>query len=230
MADTKLRNLTVTTTPALTDLTYTVEDPAGLANSRKATLGDILAVGGGGLTLLESHTASGGATLAFGTRNAPGKSGATFQSDFDTYVIKFRNICPSTTTVHLAFQFSTDGGSTWLTSYRWSYLYMHDSGGEGVNTQNTGGTWGTSGIEMSNSQTNTSSEGNSGSITVSNPLSTTSVRAFSYESSYLYSTFRHAFMGTAWYTTTGTAINTIQFLFSSGNVASGTAFCYGVQK
>lgn len=52
--------------------------------------------GTGALVLLESHTASGASSQPFGTRNAAGKSGATFQSDFDEYLVEVIELVPST--------------------------------------------------------------------------------------------------------------------------------------
>ena len=94
--------------------------------------------GGGsstGYVLLEKHTLSSVTEIAFNTRNVTGQSGASFQSDFDVYRLELQDFIISA--ANLAFQMSTDGGSSYDTSanYAWnSYLvYIGDAGGGASN-------------------------------------------------------------------------------------------------
>lgn len=53
MADSKLADLTATTTPATTDLAYLVVDPAGTPLDRKVTVGNLLKANGSGLVVVD---------------------------------------------------------------------------------------------------------------------------------------------------------------------------------
>lgn len=69
--------------------------------------------GGGSLVLLETRTAAAAASLIFSARNVTGQSGATFQVDYDEYVIEFVNVVPTTNDTGSRCQFSTDGGASY---------------------------------------------------------------------------------------------------------------------
>jgi hypothetical protein len=60
------------------------------------------------------------------TRNATGQSGALIQSDFDEYIIEVVNLMVGSNNALAAFQFSTDGGSTYITAggYYWSNTFV----------------------------------------------------------------------------------------------------------
>ncbi len=81
--------------------------------------------GGGALVLLESHTASASSTLDFTTRNAAGQSGATIQSDYDSYMIEGVDIIAGTNGESLRMRVGTGGGPTFDTgsNYQWTRNY-----------------------------------------------------------------------------------------------------------
>src|ERR1700690_1568790 len=92
----------------------------------------IAASGGGGASgwvLLETETASNSAALDFVTRNASGQSGASFQSDFDEYILEVVGLVNGSSAV-LGIQFSTNGGSSYDTSsnYAWQLTYSDTTG------------------------------------------------------------------------------------------------------
>ena len=68
--------------------------------------------GGGGLVLLEQHTASASASLNFTT---------AITSAYDDYVFKLVGLVPATNNQDIEVRFSTDGGSTWITGTAFYY-------------------------------------------------------------------------------------------------------------
>ena len=76
--------------------------------------------GGGALVLLEEHTASSSASLAFTS---------WYSASYDEYMIEFVNVIPATNNVGLAVNFSVNGGSSYDTStiYDWTQIYSYGS-------------------------------------------------------------------------------------------------------
>jgi hypothetical protein len=183
----------------------------------------------GGLVLLDQQVASSSASLNFTTRTVGSYSGAIFQSDFDEYVVEFINIQPATNAVGLQVRMSTNGGSSWASGasdYRWSFM-AYGSGGPG-NTNSTGAT-SVSLIgfaNISNNALNTTS----GYIRVFNPLSTTSYKMLQSHQAYWDSTPTLVTGEVVGAYQSATAVNAIQLFASSGNIASGAARIYGVDK
>jgi hypothetical protein len=212
---------------------FTVTFQAGSSiNDNKTVLVDFkpgasAAGGGSGLVLLESRTASASASLDFTSRNAAGQSGATFQSDFDEYLIEIVNLTPATDNVNFSGRVSTDGGSTWISSSS----YAHAAQGFNRFGAASSGSDADSKFEFiySNSD-NSGSNGICGSIRLYDPLSTTKYKRYVGQMTYLEGTgvFQGANVHGA-YLSTGD-VDAIQFFFSSGNIATGTIRVYGVAK
>lgn len=192
-----------------------------------------ISVSGGGLTLLESHTASASATLDFATRNATGQSGATFQSDYDDYLIEIVDIVPGTSETEFNLRFSTDGGSTFSTS---TYEYVgiaNSSGNVGISSSGLVSSGGTTEIKLFTLVDATQSYGVNGSVRFRNPLSASLNKSVEFQiSAPLKSgaTVRRYMSNGSGFWATTTAVNAIRFLFSSGNIASGTIRVYGLAK
>lgn len=178
------------------------------------------AVPGGAIVLLEQHTASASATLDFTT---------AISSLYDEYLIEFINVVPATTNVQFELLCSTNGGVSYDTSALYvASLLAFNSGGSGVAGQAIGSP--TSALELSAGAqvANTATYGVSGRIALFNPLSTSLHKIFSGDFIYNAGVFQAiAFRGE--YQST-TAVNALRFLFSSGNIASGTIRIYGVAK
>jgi len=184
--------------------------------------------GGGTLILLEERTASSSSSLDFTTRNVTGQSGATFQSDFDEYEIRYSNVLPATNDDIFYFQVSDDGGSTWKTAGGSYYYVAHwtvNAPSDGAfNDGSFSSTYGLIGETIRNSSTY---GGLDGFTRVSKPASANSHKWRS---------------GAVWVKNSGqmtmedvyvlstetTAVNAIRFKYNGGNISSGTIRIYGV--
>jgi hypothetical protein len=176
--------------------------------------------GGGGLVLLEQHTASASAELDFTV---------CITSAYDNYLLEFVNVLPASNGVDLDLQVSSNGGSTYDSTSHYSWAsYGFISAGSSVhgNVSDskfclTGG-----GSEASNSAT---FAGICGSYQMFNPLGgvATLIRG---ETVY-YDTTGYCLVVTGGgFYYVAAAINAFRILFSSGNIASGTVRVYGLAK
>jgi hypothetical protein len=181
---------------------------------RSLVAADVAAITG--LTLLEQHTASSSATLNFTT---------CITAAYDEYEIHFVNIVPATNSVSWQMKVSTDGGSTYVggTSYNYGMIYS----GIGDNpTQSTGS--GVAAIDLAHSVSTTANYSVNGTIVLFNPGGSTfkfingKTQAMALGNLYQW--------GNSGVYLATTAVNAFQFLFSSGNIASGTIRVYGLGK
>jgi len=76
------------------------------ATGAATTVGCSVAIGGTGLVLLETHTASASASLAFTS---------CLSSSYDAYLVTVEKIVPSAAGLSVTLVFSTDGGSSYDT-------------------------------------------------------------------------------------------------------------------
>lgn len=92
-----------------------------------------------GWVLLETRSAAAGAAITFTTRNAPGQSGATFQDDFDEYVIVGGGIAPANNGADLLMQIGEGATPTWNTATSYQVACVgFSSAGVGVNDSGSG--------------------------------------------------------------------------------------------
>jgi len=183
------------------------------------------ATGTGSLTLISSQTASASASISF-------TSG--IDSTYDEYVFKFINIHPATDDVQFTFQASTDGGSSYgVATTQTSFFALHDeadtSTNLGYSTTFDGASNTTSFLTIADSIGNDNDQSGSGYFHLFNPSDTTFVKHFintfnQYMASDISNQRRQA-----GYINTTSAINAIQFKFSSGNIDDGTIILYGVK-
>ena len=187
--------------------------------------------GGGGLVLLESHSASNSSSLDFTTRNATGQSGALFQSDYDHYIVEGIDIIASAGGgPSLLMRVGTGGGPTYDAgaNYHWTRAYGNASGALD---------WtGSAGAAAASAMTLMVLVSNS-SPTYFNDLIIKSPQNSSFGKFFRWDGFQSAsdggnyfnFIGIGKYNQT-TALTALQFLMSSGNITSGTIRVYGVAK
>lgn len=206
-------------------------DPAGTAYwNLLASKGDTGATGAtgatgpagtsGSWTLLESHTASSGdATMDFTT---------AISSTYDEYEIEIVGFVPATNTVALNLRVGTGVGPTWDagSNYRWA----DNRASDGAASTPTGSTSATSFDIAGGSIVNSSTKSYNGSVRFWTPQSSAFHKPFKWEN--MFSGASNAVVanyGAGVYQAT-TVLTGVRLLFSSGNIAAGTARIYGNAK
>jgi hypothetical protein len=181
---------------------------------------------GGGLVLLESHSASASATLDFTTRNATGQSGASIQSDYDHYVIALVRLVAATTNSNLYLRVSNDGGSSYIAA---NYFYANH-GWTGSGSSNNGNT-GQAQIILNSTGIKGSSWGVCGRLDMLVGTTTEHARTwgqinYDRHSDGFPEGANHAGLSVA----TNPIMNAFRLLFNSGNITTGIVRLYGVAK
>lgn len=173
--------------------------------------------GGGSFVLVEQHTASSSASLAFTT---------CISSTYDDYQIRVVNLIPQTTDTTVKIQFSTDGGMTYDTGNNYVYAVADYNQG---NTSGFNGSAADSGISLFAGLGTSASWSLNGSYQATGfnaslfPAVIGGGAALSNDTNF----YRYDTAG-AWKSTT--AVNAFRIIMSSGNIASGTVRCYGLAK
>ena len=183
------------------------------------------AVSGGAMTLLETQTASSSATLSF-TDN--------IDDTYKEYVFKFYNMHPATDEVIFQFQGNAAGGSGYNETITSSFFraYNYESSGSpavayytsGDQAQGTAFQYITGGTAVGNDNDQCCS----GTLHLYDPSSTTFVKHFMSISNTIGPTNYTMNDFSAGYFNTTSAIDEIQFKFSSGNIDSGVIKLYGI--
>lgn len=171
----------------------------------------------GALVLLDEEVASASAALVF----------TGLDSAYDNYKLILNDLIPATDSVDLLLQFSTDGGSTWITTGYVRANYFLGVGGDNSNgIERTG----TDAVYLCGSVGNALS-GVSGEITLFGPTLAKKAKV-TWDI-----TEESPVSGGTYYFTNGQGIeaaatprNAVRLLFSSGNITSGVARLYGVAK
>lgn len=169
----------------------------------------------GALILLEQHSASTSASLSFTS---------WYSSSYDEYQVEVVNLIPATSTAELYLQFNSDtmGNYGWAGS-RFSPLgeTLHSGAGSGL-TQIS--------LTASGSPSNSANYGVRGTFKLFDPASSI-YKGINGDFSYLESTVPtiESVKMIGFYLT-ATAVTTMQFTESSGNIASGTIRVYGIAK
>lgn len=219
-----------TTDPAApTDRSWKLYSKANgvFARSSNTIVGPLAAASGaaaGALVFLEAHTASSSATLDFTS---------FISSTYDDYVIEIVGILPATDAVNLQMEVGTGGGPTYDTtgSHYSSVIagFKNDGSAYGPVVQNSGIP------ELAHKVSSTTDFGGV-QITMrfQLPQSTTQRRNFTGYGQYVTNdgglAVANLSLVAAQYVTLGTALTALRFLFTSGNIASGTIRIYGISK
>ena len=180
-------------------------------------------ISGGGLNLISTQTASSDSTISF-------TSG--IDSTYKEYIFKFINCHPSANAAELQFNLSVDSGSNYNVTKTSSYFHAeHNESGSTSDltylssrdlAQSTS-------FQTLHQGTGTDNDQSvSGFLHLFEPSSTTFVKNFlSQISSYKDDDFnQNTFVGG--YGNTTSAVDAVQFKFSSGNIDSGVIKLYGV--
>lgn len=164
--------------------------------------------------LIQSQTASSSASIDF----------TTFPNTYNGYYIVYDNIVPASATTELRFQFSSDGGASYVnTNYLWGSVYVRMNGATASNQTN--GTVTDSSMYMTSQ--------------VLDGLSTTSGKMFIWDMSatkwsvaqceyVLTDQSSNEFSGrNTGVLQSNTAMNAFRFIMGTGNITSGTFKLYG---
>jgi len=183
--------------------------------------------GGGVWNLIKTYTASSDSTLSF----VDGTDGVDFTA-YDEFVFKFINIHPATDNAEFQFNFSTDGGSNYnvtkTSTYFYTYIYESDAGA--ALTYNATGDLAQS-TAFQNIATNVGADNDqsvSGCLTIFSPSSTTFVKHWISQISNAHGSDLMTNPYTAGYGNTTSAVDAIQYKFSSGNIDAGTISLLGI--
>ena len=181
-------------------------------------------VGLGGLVLLSEQTASASASISF-------TSG--IDSTYDIYKFEFINIHPATNDITFQFNLSTNGGSTYVVT-KTTTLFRATHGEDGSSgglsylpssslAQNTAYQ------ALAQSVGNDNDQNIGGYLYLFNPSSTTYVKNFITNVNSTAHSDRTNNEFAAGYGNTTSAVNAINFKFSSGNIDAGTIKMYGIK-
>lgn len=208
------------------------------ANTLKDAGGNTIFTSDGSGNLSSVNSGFGSAQVLLSTQTASNSASIEFTSGIDgtykEYVFEYINIHPATDDVHLQFQCSSDGGSSYGMTKTTTYFYAYNS--ESGSSYSLSYQSSRDLAQSTNAQQIASLIGNdadasaSGEFHLFNPASTTYVKNFygtsnSYETSTPY-TINNFVAG---YVNSTSAINAIQFTMSSGNMDAGTIKMYGIK-
>jgi len=181
------------------------------------------AVPTGSLILLSTQTASASASISF-------TSG--IDSTYDSYVFKYIECNPATNATNFEFNLSTDGGSNYnvtkTSTHFWSY-HKEDDTTTSLDYWSGGDLAQGTGDQYLSYQTASDADAHvSGTLQIFNPSSTTFVKHYIARSLSYWDQNAPFDQYVAGYGNTTSAINAVQFSFSSGNF-DGTIKMYGVK-
>ena len=182
----------------------------------------------GKMTLIKTLTASSSATLSF----VDGADSVVLDDTYDEYVFKFINIHPATNDVEWSFQGSINTGSSYgvsITSTAFDTYHDEADSAAALGYQTAQDLANSTNYQIfQQDYGNDNDQSGVGTLHLYNPSSTTFVKHFMsvsqnyHHSDYSINCFR------AGYFNTTSAIDAIQFKFSSGNIDSGVIKLYGI--
>jgi hypothetical protein len=182
----------------------------------------------GGMTLLQTQTASSSASISF-TSN--------IDSTYPIYLFKFINIHPSGAGSEFQVNFSTDGGSNYNVTKTTSvfYAYHKEDGSNTTLTYNSSEDLAQStafqDLTVASQIGTDNDESASGSMFLYSPSSTTFVKHFMSETNYVSDDGTPFSINCyiAGYANTTSAIDAVRFQLDTNNIQSGTIKLYGIK-
>ena len=198
--------------------------PASLNNNSIANVTSYNAsVATGNMVLISSQTASNSATVSFTTG---------IDSTYKEYQFYFIDINPATDAVEFLFNMSTDSGSNYNVTKTTTFFYAsQDEGGTSTALSyyaDADLAQSTSFQKLSWYTGNGADESMVGSLTLFNPASTTYVKHYIFSGNEYVANDQSITDYSAGYANTTSAVNAIQFKFSSGNF-DGTILMFGIK-
>ena len=184
-------------------------------NSVSSNVQTQISAAGGAWTFISSVTASDDPTVDFLS---------SFSSTYDQYMITWHDVVPATDTADFRGKIAQGGVAQGAGQYDHGMTGYMSSG----SANNNGGTTNVSVTLTLSGVGSASGEHTSGSIVFYNPLSTSSFKTATYDVGWYTgaAVFVHANGGVSYNSTTATS--GFQFIFTSGNVASGVFRLYGL--
>ena len=184
----------------------------------------------GAMTLIKEQTASSSSTISF----VDGTSDVVLDNTYPIYLFKFINIHAATQDKVFQFNMSADTGSNYNVTKTTTafYAYNPEGGGSAALGYTNGSdvAQSTGFAQIANDATSTDNDaGMSGELWLFSPSSTTYVKHFMSRSSYFDYTNLAYDRHIAGYGNTTSAVDAIQFKFSSGNIDAGTFKLYGIK-
>lgn len=204
------------TNKTLTAANVTATPANGDSSTLVASTAFVNASNGCSRVLLASSTASASSSLNFTTIGS-----------YDVYELEFNAVVPATNAVAIYIRISSDGGSTWKNTG-----YAYGTGGStsaAVTVVN--GTATDTGFTLNGgaNMSNTAGIGFNGNAKIYNLPSSTLRKVFTSTGQFYDGTNYRTVISGANYTTDTNAINAIQVIMSSGNIASGKVTLYGIR-
>ena len=183
----------------------------------------------GSMVLIKKLTASSSATLSF----VDGSDGVVLDNTYKEYLFTFKNIHQSIDQAYFQFNFSTDSGSNYnvtKTTSAFNAFHTESDSTELVYASTTDMAQSTNFASLSILTGNGDDENQSGVFHLFNPSSTTFVKHFISDLQCNYRVGLPASVNykVAGYGNTTSAIDAIQFKFSSGNIDAGDICLYGI--
>ena len=181
------------------------------------------------LFLIKNIDASSSVTISF----VNGASSVVLDGTYKTYLFRYFNIHPATDTAYLSFQTSTNSGSSYgVTVTSSSFVTLHN---EADNDTHLGYSTSRDLAQSTNFLASTDGYGNdndqcgAGELFLFNPSNTTFVKNWIWkDTAYNSNNFTTNSFNAGYFNTTS-AINAVQFKFSSGNIDSGRIALYGIK-
>ena len=203
----------------------------GLIKYNDNSISEITATGlaSGSMVLIKEQTASASASISF----VDGTDGVVLDNTYNTYLFKFINIHPATDSVNFTFNLSTDSGSSYNVTKTTTLFHAEqaESDSDATLTYRTGEDLAqSSAYQYLGYQGADNDQVVCGELKLFSPSNTTFVKHFiakisnQHPSEYA----RNIYM--AGYGNTTSAVNAIDFKFSSGNIDAGTIKLYGVRE
>ena len=182
-------------------------------------------ISGGGMTLISEQTASSSSTISF-TSN--------IDSTYDSYMFKFYDIHPSNASTRFQFNGSIDSGSNYnVTKTTTIFIAGHNEADtDATLTYQSGDDLAQSTAFQDLAAYGDSDSANdsclAGYLHIFNPADTTFVKHFIARTNYVAHSYYSVDSHTAGYFNTTSAIDAIQFKFTSNNIDAGDICLYGI--
>ena len=194
-------------------------------NNSLASVDDVSKINGS-MVLIKTLTASSSSTINF----VHGTSDVVLDNTYPIYLFKFINVQPGTDASKLEMNLSIDTGSNYNVTKTSSNFYAGHTEADGT------GFGQDSGLAQSTADAfitvgdigSAADESTSGYLHLFNPSSTTIVKHFTSAATIYGSNPQSQITYGAGYGNTTSAVDAIQFKFSSGNIDAGTITLYGI--